>query len=696
MDNRTSEHPFADLEIRIFPCEEGRGYPVEFTLATPDGQQEFPPGHLPADILPWVAGSDPLADGRRLLEALLSDEKLRTAWGEIRGQAPRRRIRLRISPSSQAAALHTLPWEWLSEEGDGGRVISAQDDTPFSRYLPIALPWGAPIEAQERPIRILALISNPTDIAEKYDLPPADVAQERASLENALAEASGGPGSVQFHLDFLEPPVTLTRLEEKLRQGYHILHYLGHGAFSPRRGQAVLYMQTETGETALVHDDQLAAMLARQGVRPRLVFLAACQSATQSTYDAFLGMAPRLITVGVPAVVAMRDLISVESALTFGAQFYRRLIEHGQVDLAVNQARSALLTAGRPDAGVPVLFMRLRSGQLWSAEADARGTVLGPPNPRVFWNGLVTHIKRGRSTPIIGPRARGPLFPTPEELARAWKSEHQYPFLGFATAAQIAQYLASSQGEEFPCYEIISDLTQTVIERLPPHLRPDGDFETISALVTHVGWEHISALNPYDVHRTLAELDLPLYVTTNFDNLMVEALRAQGKQPIREVCRWNDALDGLPSAFDDPSYRPTPETPLVYHLFGSDEEPDSLVVTEDQHLDFLVRISAEPERIPAPIWATLSNTSLMFLGFRQNDLGFRVITRGLVATRPRRQRIKHIGVQIDPVGVTIADLAAAQYFLQQYFQDIEVNVYAGTLDQFIAELREKWEEASGR
>ena len=32
------------------------------------------------------------------------------------------------------------------------------------------------------------------------------------------------------------------------------------------------------------------------------------------------------------------------------AYFYRRLLEHGIVDLAVNQARSALLTADRPDA----------------------------------------------------------------------------------------------------------------------------------------------------------------------------------------------------------------------------------------------------------------------------------------------------------------------------------------------------------
>ena len=36
------------------------------------------------------------------------------------------------------------------------------------------------------------------------------------------------------------------------------------------------------------------------------------------------------------------------------------------IDLAVNQARSTLLTTGRPDAAMPVLFMRLKDGRLWN------------------------------------------------------------------------------------------------------------------------------------------------------------------------------------------------------------------------------------------------------------------------------------------------------------------------------------------
>ena len=76
MVNRTVDKDYVDLEIRIFPHRDG-GYPVEITLG---GQQEFPRGHLAADILPWENSSDPAADGRRLFDTLFADKAVRSAW----------------------------------------------------------------------------------------------------------------------------------------------------------------------------------------------------------------------------------------------------------------------------------------------------------------------------------------------------------------------------------------------------------------------------------------------------------------------------------------------------------------------------------------------------------------------------------------------------------------------------------------
>lgn len=100
------------------------------------------------------------------------------------------------------------------------------------------------------------------------------------------------------------------------------------------------------------------------GKQLRLVFLAACESATRSPADAFRGLAPSIVRSGVPAVVAMQDLVAVETARAFSGAFYRQLMKHGLVDLACNEARAAILTRSLPGAAVPVLFMRLEMGVL--------------------------------------------------------------------------------------------------------------------------------------------------------------------------------------------------------------------------------------------------------------------------------------------------------------------------------------------
>ena len=60
---------------------------------------------------------------------------------------------------------------------------------------------------------------------------------------------------------------------------------------------------------------------------PQLVFLAACDSAKRPENGAnpFVGLAPKLVEKGVPAVVAMQDLVPMDLAHTLTGDFYRRL-----------------------------------------------------------------------------------------------------------------------------------------------------------------------------------------------------------------------------------------------------------------------------------------------------------------------------------------------------------------------------------
>ena len=67
----------------------------------------------------------------------------------------------------------------------------------------------------------------------------------------------------------------------------------------------------------------------------------------------------------------------------------------------------------------------------------------------------------------------------------------------------------------------------------------------------------------------------------------------------------------------------------------------------------------------------------------------------VVATREQRRSFKHVAVQLELDDDGVPDTVAVQSFLEQYFQDAEINVFWGSVQQFVAELREQW-EASGR
>jgi hypothetical protein len=354
MTNHTPAEQFKDLEIHILP-KGSKGYPVDITL---DGHR-FKRGYLTADILPWVSSGVPSEDGKRLFDILVTDGPLYSAWDRSRQGAPKRRIRLRID--QEATELHALPWELLQE---GPTPLSASENTPFSRYLLVeAEPREQTITGQS--IRMLAVISNPTDLEAKK-LAPIDVEGEQKALEKVFENAPQ-----QFSIEFSDSPVTLERLAKELRQDCHILHFIGHGAFNRVTKEHALYLQDENGQAKRVQDEKFVGMLTLQGMRPQMVFLVACQSASRSTEDAFQGLGPQLAAAGVPNVIAMQDNITIKTARKFSVEFYKRLLQHGQVDLAVNQARSTLLNTERYDAGVPVLFMRDKQNVLFQRLAGA-------------------------------------------------------------------------------------------------------------------------------------------------------------------------------------------------------------------------------------------------------------------------------------------------------------------------------------
>lgn len=138
-------------------------------------------------------------------------------------------------------------------------------------------------------------------------------------------------------------------------------------------------------------------MISRQSVREngqemlRLIFLGSCESAQRSAKDAFRGLAPRLmVDAETPAVLAMQETVGMEMTRAFTSVFYRQLLTHGRLDLACNEARSAILTWEHYGAYIPILFSRLEKNQLLEP------TLLQPPTPRLPFEPEVIFIRSGK------------------------------------------------------------------------------------------------------------------------------------------------------------------------------------------------------------------------------------------------------------------------------------------------------------
>jgi hypothetical protein len=184
----------------------------------------------------------------------------------------------------------------------------------------------------------------------------------------------------------------------------------------------------------------------------------------------------------------------------------------------------------------------------------------------------------------------------------------------------------------------------------------------------------------------LADLPLPIYITTDFSNLLAEALQAADKKPQVELCRWNDEIELIPSIYDtEPTYRPDAQRPLVYHLFGHVKEPASLLLTEDDYFDYLIGVTSNKDLIPVAVRRALTDTALLFLGFQMDDWNFRVFFRSIMSQegRGRRRGYAHVAAQIDPEKGRMLKPERARQYLERYFQDADISIYWGSPEDFV-------------
>ena len=229
------------------------------------------------------------------------------------------------------------------------------------------------------------------------------------------------------------------------------------------------------------------------------------------------------------------------------------------------------------------------------------------------WNNLVGSLRHGNCVLMLGS---------------------EIPVRGPSTASTIA-----SQGEITLAEELRRRLARELEE---DNRSPNGntlaalaqqyeDTEGFGATTLRAAAEMVLSSRQYSpsaVHDQLASLPFSLIVTTSQDAMLSQALKAAGKIPVTQ--RYHMRGDKR----DNPEFAlpGSPASPVVYHLFGSAEEPSSLVLSENDVLDFLIRVVSERPPLPNSLLRALKRVgqSFLFVGFGIRHWDLRVLLKVLL------------------------------------------------------------------
>jgi hypothetical protein len=658
-----------------------------------------------------------LADdyGRQLTERLFASQAVRERFllaqqdTYARDQNPTGlRVRLWFDPGAER--LYDLRWELLCdlarEDAPGSQApLSTQDLVPFSRFLgsrgnrPVLLrPKGE--------LCVLVVIANPAVLEDRDDgtraLAKVDVNAEWDWARTAL-QGLQAPTLLANHAAAAGPPTRTRLLDELAATSYDIVYIVCHGALD--RDGPFLLLETDQGQMDSTPGSVLVEALQGLPQTPRLVVLTACQSAgTGRSTDnkAHLALGPDLVRAGVPAVLAMNGKVTQLTAAEFYIRFFDELQKNGSVDRAMTTARRTVKNLPRrpDDWWMPVLYMRLTAGRIWSV----LHLISRDKEP---YEELSLSLQNEKCTPIVGPSLLDSLWGSPRIVARDWAEKRGFPLSPYRIEElpTVAQFLARRRGG-LPNRTFVIDTWLQAMEALLKK-KWAGLAADISNLDSMPPAQRVAQLasaagarlrqDPLDPYCLLARLPVSIYLTATPDPLLADALRAATppRMPVVEYARWTDALQRKPRAFDESNKYLvfTRAQPLVYHLFGTLDERDSLVLTEDDFFDYLIHVVKDTSNtaIPNLVREAWSQNALMLLGFDLDDWTFRVLYRAIVQEPGHLIRLLQgplsAAVQLNPEEERNLQPELALQYLEQVFGSQKISLSWSQPKDF---LREVW------
>ncbi len=267
-------------------------------------------------------------------------------------------------------------------------------------------------------------------------------------------------------------------------------------------------------------------------------------------------------------------------------------------------------------------------------------------------------IRVGKALPIISHALIShTLFGDYPELLRDYATYLDYPDLPMPGLPRLTQFSSITEQVQPDTSLIKHNYLNWVKSRLfelaEKEKLPAALLEEAEALFDELDFQGLCHTLGYprfgdpreDPFLVLAQLPLPIFITTGYHGMVEAALTRVGKSPRSQTCLWSPHLRNLPSVWED-NYQPSVAEPLVFYLLGQDRYPDSLVLTQDNYMEFLVNVSREMGRqtdlIPPCLRHALTDASLILLDYDLDAWEFRILYWSLLQQRGR----KHTSVSV--------------------------------------------------
>lgn len=310
---------------------------------------------------------------------------------------------------------------------------------------------------------------------------------------------------------------------------------------------------------------------------------------------------------------------------------------------------------------------------------------------------FVDRIRVGNVVPVISHEALIDLvFGSHQKLVNRYADFIEYPFPGPRDIREMAKFRSITQEKtDWDLKHEYLTLVKSHVYFLAEEEGADKEIlKEAEVQVDNLGVTAFARILNYpritvpeeDPLLILANLPLPVYITTIPFGFIEYALKEAGKQPCSEFFRWRPSLDTEPSVFTDRSYTPSAYAPLVYHLFGVDSRADSLILTEDDLMQFLVAAAQgqgkDTDRVPSRVRQAVLDSALVLLGFNMTGRIFRTLFWGLLKQTGRTDK-GIFTVQVRPE-------AEEEKYVKGYLKEARFDVFWGDMRAYAIELHQMW------